>query len=128
MSWVINWLIHARVHFWASPLPLLGRGCPIVRNIWYIFFLFSAFFPFSYLFIIFAAPLCNYALYFSTFLLGRCLWLFKLWGRGVANEGTFYTNLLNLSWVGVFGSRVIQALSQSKIQMLIILAWCRYQR
>ena len=80
----------------------------------------------------FAAPLCNYALYFITFVLGRRLWLFNLGvgGLRVANEGNFYMDLFNLSWLGEggFGSRVIQALSQSKIQMLIILAWCRYQR
>lgn len=50
---------------------LLGSGCPVCEEtcrtmIRFVFILFLVLFPF-------AAPLCDYALYFVTFVLGRCL-------------------------------------------------------
>lgn len=65
-------------------LELLGSGCPVCegtcRTIIRLFFiLFVVLFPF-------AAPLCNYALYFITFVLGRCLWLFNLGVGGLGGH------------------------------------------
>lgn len=98
-------------------LELLGSGCPVCeetcRTIVKLFFtLFLVLFPF-------AAPLCNYALYFVTFVLGGRLWLFNLGvGCGLQMKEIFtWIFLISVDWgrgVLVLGSYKLYPKAKSK--------------